>query len=36
MNRTFLRLAYRYSGTLIMNTHISGRIESMNVFYKHI
>lgn len=36
MNRTFLSLSYRYAGTLIKNTHISGRIESMNVFYKHM
>ncbi|MBN2480231.1 MAG: putative beta-lysine N-acetyltransferase [Bacteroidales bacterium] len=36
MNRTFLRLHYRYAGTLIKNTNIAGNIESMNVFYKHI
>ncbi len=36
MNLTFLRSNYQYSGTLIKNTNISGKIESMNVFYKHI
>lgn len=36
MNLTFLRSNYQYSGTLIMNTKIAGKIESMNVFYKHI
>ncbi len=36
MNKTFLRADYQYSGTLIKNTNIAGRIESMNVFYKHI
>lgn len=36
MNKTFLRFDYEYSGTLINNTNISGRIESMNTFYKHI
>ncbi|MDX8341053.1 putative beta-lysine N-acetyltransferase [Draconibacterium sp. IB214405] len=36
MNKTFLKLNYRYSGTLIKNTHIAGKIESMNVLYKHI
>lgn len=36
MNKTFLRFDYEYSGTLIKNTNISGKIESMNVFYKHI
>jgi putative beta-lysine N-acetyltransferase len=34
MNKTFLRLGYRYSGTLIKNTNIAGNIESMNVLYK--
>ncbi|HYW95511.1 MAG TPA: GNAT family N-acetyltransferase, partial [Bacteroidales bacterium] len=34
MNRTFLRMGYRYSGTLVRNTNISGQIESMNVLYK--
>jgi putative beta-lysine N-acetyltransferase len=36
MNKTFLRLDYHYSGTLIKNTNIAGKIESMNVLYKHI
>ncbi len=36
MNKTFLKLGYKYSGTLINNTNISGHIESMNIFYKHI
>jgi putative beta-lysine N-acetyltransferase len=34
MNITFARHLYRYAGTLINNTHISGSIESMNVWYK--
>lgn len=36
INRTFLRLDYTYAGTLIRNTNIAGRIESMNVYYKHV
>ena len=36
MNKTFLRNNYHYTGTLIKNTNISGRIESMNVYYKHL
>jgi putative beta-lysine N-acetyltransferase len=36
MNLTFLRMGYRYGGTLINNTNISGEIESMNVLYKHL
>ncbi len=36
MNKTFLKLRYSYAGTLISNTNIAGRIESMNVYYKHI
>jgi putative beta-lysine N-acetyltransferase len=36
MNKTFLRNKYHYSGTLIKNTNIAGRIESMNVYYKHL
>lgn len=36
MNKTFLRLSFKYAGTLINNTNIAGSIESMNVFYKHI
>jgi beta-lysine N6-acetyltransferase len=34
MNITFARAGYVYSGTLINNTNISGRIETMNVWYK--
>lgn len=34
MNKTFLNLNYKYAGTLINNTNISGKIESMNVLYK--
>jgi len=36
MNKTFLRFDYEYSGTLLKNTNISGQIESMNIYYKHI
>lgn len=36
MNLTFLRSNYQYSGTLLKNTNIAGKIESMNVLYKHI
>lgn len=36
MNKTFYNHEYRYSGTLIRNTQISGKIESMNVWYKKI
>jgi putative beta-lysine N-acetyltransferase len=36
MNKTFLNMNYKYAGTLINNTNISGKIESMNVLYKHI
>lgn len=36
MNKTFLKQDYVYSGTLIKNTNIAGKIESMNVLYKHI
>lgn len=34
MNITFSKSGYKYGGTLINNTNISGRIESMNVWYK--
>jgi len=33
MNSVFVRREYTYAGTLVNNTHISGRIESMNVWY---
>ena len=36
MNKTFLKLQYIYSGTLVKNTNIAGKIESMNVYYKHL
>ncbi|MEZ5103839.1 MAG: putative beta-lysine N-acetyltransferase [Draconibacterium sp.] len=36
MNKTFIKSGYSYSGTLLNNTNISGNIESMNIFYKHI
>jgi beta-lysine N6-acetyltransferase len=36
MNITFAKLDYKYSGTLINNTNISGKIESMNVWYKSL
>lgn len=34
MNITFAKQNYNYSGTLINNTNIAGKIESMNVWYK--
>lgn len=36
MNITFAKQDYEYSGTLVNNTNISGNIESMNVWYKHL
>ncbi|MGM0464169.1 MAG: putative beta-lysine N-acetyltransferase [Bacteroidota bacterium] len=36
MNKTFLRQGYKYTGTLIKNTNISGNIESMNILYKSL
>jgi hypothetical protein len=36
MTKTFLKLNYTYAGTLIKNTNIAGRIESMNVLFKHL
>lgn len=36
MNKTFLRLGYQFAGTAIKNTNISGKIESMNIYYKHV
>ncbi len=36
MNITFAKLGYKFSGTLFNNTNISGSIESMNVWYKHL
>ena len=34
INKTFLKNGYKLSGFLINNTNISGKIESMNVYYK--
>ncbi|MEJ2054291.1 MAG: putative beta-lysine N-acetyltransferase, partial [Calditrichaceae bacterium] len=36
MNITFAKLNYIYSGTLVNNTNISGKIESMNIWYKSL
>ncbi|MDH3392397.1 MAG: putative beta-lysine N-acetyltransferase [Desulfobulbaceae bacterium] len=36
MNITFARAGYRHGGTLINNTQICGRIESMQVWYKQL
>lgn len=36
MNITFSKQGYVYGGTLVNNTHISGSIENMNVWYKHL
>lgn len=36
MNLVFKRGGYRYSGLLVNNTQISGRIESMTVWYKRL
>lgn len=36
MNITFARTGYKYCGTLLNNTNISGHFESMHVWYKFI
>ncbi len=36
MNVCFSKNGYQFSGTLMKNTQISGALESMNVWYKHI
>ncbi len=36
INITFARTGYKFGGRLINNTNISGRIESMNVWYKSL
>jgi len=36
MNITFSKLGYEYGGRLINNTQISGRIESMNIWFKEL
>ncbi|MBN1917765.1 MAG: putative beta-lysine N-acetyltransferase [Verrucomicrobia bacterium] len=36
MNITFAKMGYAFAGTLVNNTNIAGKIESMNVWYKHL
>ncbi|MFP4419392.1 MAG: putative beta-lysine N-acetyltransferase [Desulfococcaceae bacterium] len=36
MNLAFAQSGYAFAGTLVNNTHIAGRIESMNVWYKRL
>jgi putative beta-lysine N-acetyltransferase len=36
MNITFAKMGYTFSGRLVNNTQISGNIESMNIWYKHL
>ncbi|PLX86713.1 MAG: putative beta-lysine N-acetyltransferase [Desulfuromonas sp.] len=36
MNITFAKHGYAFGGTLVHNTQISGNLESMNVWYKHL
>jgi len=36
MNITFAKCGYLFTGTLVNNTNISGSLESMNVWYKHL
>ena len=36
MNVTFSKMNYVFAGTLINNTNIAGKIESMNVWYKNL
>ncbi len=36
MNLTFAKRGYRYGGTLTQNTQISGSLECMNIWYKHL
>jgi putative beta-lysine N-acetyltransferase len=36
INTIFSRYGYEYAGSLVNNTNISGSIESMNVWYKHL
>jgi len=36
MNKTFFNMGYKYCGTLHNNTQISGKIESMNIWYKNV
>ena len=36
MNVTFAKQGYHFAGTLVNNTNIAGKIESMNVWYKNL
>jgi beta-lysine N6-acetyltransferase len=36
INFTFAGAGYRFGGTLVNNTQIGGRIESINVWYKEL
>jgi beta-lysine N6-acetyltransferase len=36
MNIAFARMGYRVGGTLVNNTNIGGRLESMNVWYRSL
>lgn len=36
MNITFARQGYHHGGTLVKNTQISGGLETMNIWYKHL
>ncbi|ADH85270.1 putative beta-lysine N-acetyltransferase [Desulfurivibrio alkaliphilus] len=36
VNLTFAKAGYRHAGTLINNTQICGRIESMNIWYRRL
>jgi len=36
MNITFARSGYTFAGTLVNNTNIAGKIESMNVWYRKL
>lgn len=36
INKTFARQAYDFAGTLVKNTFVDDKIESMNVWYKHL
>jgi putative beta-lysine N-acetyltransferase len=36
INIMFARGGYTFAGTLVNNTNISGRVQSMNIWYKHL
>lgn len=36
MNHTFARFGYKFTGVLLKNTQIGGRIEDMNIWFKHL